>query len=86
MGRSLSQSRLLKAKAVINPQNKDDYCFLWAVHLGMLDLTQTINYRKISNIKKHMREQDVYANCLLEMPVGPMEKNFRQFDENPFIH
>lgn len=52
----------------------------------MLDLTQTINYRKISNIKKLMREQDVYANCLLEMPVGPMEKNFRQFEENPFIH
>ena len=34
-----------------------------------------------------MREQGVFINCSLEMPVEPTEKNFRQFEqENPSIH
>ena len=34
-----------------------------------------------------MREQGVFINCSLEMPVEPTEKNFKQFEqENPSIH
>ena len=34
-----------------------------------------------------MREQGVFINCSLEMPVELTEKNFKQFEkENHFIH
>ena len=34
-----------------------------------------------------MREQGVFINCSLEMPVELSEKNFKKFEqENPSIH
>ena len=32
--------RIQDTKAVINPKNKDDRCFLYAVYLGLLDLSK----------------------------------------------
>ena len=35
--------RIQDTKAVINPKNKDDRCFLYAVYLGLLDLSKVMN-------------------------------------------
>ena len=35
--------RIQDTKAVINPKNKDDRCFLYAVYLGLLDLSKIKN-------------------------------------------
>ena len=35
--------RIQDTRAVINPKNKDDRCFLYAVHLGLLDLSKVKN-------------------------------------------
>ena len=36
----LLPKRIQDTKAVINPKNKDDRCFLYAVYLGLLDLSK----------------------------------------------
>ena len=79
--------RIAAAKAVINPHNEDDYCFIYAVQLGLVDFSKDHNCWRIPNLQKLVREQGVYINCSLEMPVEPTEKNFKQFEkENPFLH
>ena len=44
--------RIQDTMAVINPKNKDDRCFLYAVYLGLLDLSKIKNSVIASQIKK----------------------------------
>ena len=70
----------------MNPLNEDDYCFLWATYLGILDLSHTKNYSRPLDIRKLIRDQGVQLNCSLQMPVELTDKNFKQFEkENPGI-
>ena len=79
--------QLTAIKGVVNPLNEDDYCFLCAAYLGILDLSHTKNYSRPSDIRKLIKDQGVQLNCSLEMPVEPTDKNFKQFEkENPGIH
>ena len=79
--------RIAGAKAVINPHNNDDYFFLYAVQLGLVDFSREHNCRQIPNLQKLVREQGVFINCSLEMPVEPTDNNFKKFEqENPFLH
>ena len=78
--------RIQETKAVINPKNKDDRCFLYAVFLGLLDLSKIKNSVRVSQIKKGVTDQKVTVNCSLPMPVEPVPANFRKFEaDNPCI-
>ena len=44
--------RIAAAKAVINPHNNDDYCFIYAVQLGLVDLSYEYNCQWIPNLQK----------------------------------
>ena len=79
--------RIRGVKALINPRNEDDRCFIYAVQLGLVDFSLDPNCCRVTNLQRLVREQGVYINCSLEMPVEPTEKNFQKFEkENPFIH
>ena len=79
--------RTQDTKAVINPKNKDDRCFLYAVFLGLLDLSTVCTPSVVSQIRKGVRDQKVTVNCSLPMPVEPVPANFRKFEaDNPCIH
>ena len=79
--------RIQETRAVINPKNKDDRCFLYAVYLGLLDLSKIKNSVIASQIRRGVREQKVAVNCSLPMPVEPVPANFRKFEaDNPHIH
>ena len=79
--------RIQDTKAAINPKNKDDRCFLYAVFLGLLDLSKIKNSTMVSQIRKRVIEQKVAVNCSLPMPVEPVPANFRKFEaDNPHIH
>ena len=79
--------RIQDTRAVINPKNKDDRCFLYAVYLGLLDLSKIKNSVIASQIRKGVRDQRVTVNCSLPMPVEPVPANFRKFEaDNPHIH
>ena len=79
--------RIAGTKAVINPHNEDNYCFVYAVQLGLVDISKEPNCRRITVLQRLVREQGVFINCSLEMPVEPSEKNFKQFEkDNPFLH
>ena len=74
-------------RAVINPKNKDDRCFLYAVYLGLLDLSKIMNSVIASQLRKGVRDQKVTVNCSLPMPVEPTPANFRKFEvDTPHIH
>ena len=68
-------------------RTKDGRCFLYAVYLGLLDLSKIKNSVIASQIRKGVREQRVTVNCSLPMPVEPVSANFRKFEaDNPHIH
>ena len=80
-------ARIRGIKAVINSCNEDEYCFVYAVQLGLVDFSLEPNCYQITCLQRLVREQGVFINCSLEMPVEPTEKNFRKFEqENPSIH
>ena len=80
-------ARIWGIKAVINPRNEDDYCFVYAVQLRLVDFSLKPNCCQITYLQRLIREQGVFINCSLQMPVEPTEKNFKKFEqENPFIH
>ena len=64
--------RIQDTRAVINPKNKDDRCFLYAVYLGLLNLSTVCTPSVASQIRKGVREQKVTVNCSLPMPVEPV--------------
>ena len=84
---SLPPKRIQDTKAVINPKNKDDRCFLYAVYLGLLDPSKIGHNTRVTQIRKGVRDQKVAVNCSLPMPVEPVPANFRNFEvDNPHIH
>ena len=58
-----SPKRIAKAKAVINPHNNDDYCFIYTVQLGLVDFSCEHNCWRITNLQKLVAEQGVFINC-----------------------
>ena len=83
----LLPKRIQDTKAVINPKNKDDRCFLYAVYLGLLDLSKIKNNTRASQIRKGVIDQKVVVSCSLPMPVEPTSANFRKFEvDNKHIH
>ena len=69
------------------PRTKDDRCFLYAVYLGLLDLSKIVNCTRASQIRKGVIDQKVVVSCSLPMPVEPTSANFRKFEvDNKHIH
>ena len=61
-------------KAVINPRNEDDYCFVYMVQLSLVDFSLKPNCQQIACLQRLVREQGIFINCSLEMPVELTEK------------
>ena len=55
--------RIQDTKAVINPKNKDDKCFLYAVYLGLLDLSKITQCARVSQIRE--RSERPESGCQL---------------------
>ena len=57
--------RIAKAKAVINPHNNDDYCFIYAVQLGLVDFSHEHNCWRITYLQ-NLSE----SRCLHQLQLG----------------
>ena len=49
--------RIQDTKAVINPKNKDDRCFLYAVYLGLLDLSKMPQHKSLTDKERSERPE-----------------------------
>lgn len=86
--------RLLGSKSIINPQNKDNMCFKYALLIGLLlkryEVTRSIraNLRDPATIIKYAEKiNNITFNGVDSYPVQPTKQFFTKFDkENPDIH
>lgn len=86
--------RLEGSKSIINPQNKDNMCFKYALLIGLLlnrfDVDRSIrkNLGLPTTILKYAeKEKKITFNGVTEYPVQPTKHFLTKFDkENPDIH
>ena len=65
-------------KAVINPHNEDEYCFVYTVQLGLVDFSLEPNCNQITNLQKLVREQGIFINCSLGDAGGATGEEFQE--------
>ena len=53
----LLPKRIQETRAVINPKNKDDKCFLYAVYLGLLDLSNIEQHNSLTDKERSERTE-----------------------------